>query len=351
MQIGVKETFSQKTLQYYELFYDILRTPDFNDESRLLKPKHGIQVVGNSQNKKCRFCGKGENEVSFKKIAHAFPESIGNCVLASNYECDVCNQYFGNTIENEYAKFFSLYHSIMQISGKKGISKCGFKVPCEMRNNECYKHCIEISFADNTPAIQGCHNVGEEYLRFLNNSITISKPLGNYCPIAVYKAIVKMAITVIPTEEILSFSRAIKWILEPEHFNFYNDKKLLVRYKMIPGFNVTKYPHYVLFRRKKTVWDKPYMLFNLTYGCFSLFVEIPRDNDNSSNSEFERMPFPPIPFHTSTEGIWDLSEREGEKGAKQSIILDFASKNDCTENVEIVNENGKRKINYIPKEK
>ncbi len=82
---------------------------------------------------------------------------------------------------------------------------------------------------------------------------------------------------------------------------------------MIPGFNVTKYPHYMLFRRKKTVWNKPYMLFNLTYGCFSLFIEIPRDFDCCPNSEFERIPFPEIPFYTSTEGIWNLSEKKAIK--------------------------------------
>ena len=91
----------------------------------------------------------------------------------------------------------------------------------------------------------------------------------------------------------------------------------------------------------------PYMLFNLTYGCFSLFVEIPRISDNCENIEFERMPFPPIPFHTAAEGIWDLSEKEGSKDAKNSITLSFDAMNECTENVKISYENGKRKISFI----
>lgn len=350
MSIGINESIDAETMYYYELFYDILHTPDFNDKSRLLKPQHGMQVIGNSKNKKCRFCGKGENEVSFKKVAHVFPESIGNSVLASNYECDICNQYFGNTIENEYANFFSLYHSIMQIYGKKGIPKCGFKVPCLKRTDECADHCIEISFKGDMPCICKCKEVDNQYINCSNDSITISKPVGKCCPIAVYKTIVKMAITVMPIEELSPFTDTIKWILDSEHSNFYNDKKLLVRYKMIPGFNVTKYPHYCLFRRKRTVWNKPYMLFNLTYGCFSLFIEIPRISDNCKNFEFENMPFPPIPFHTSTEGIWDLSEKEGTKETKNSITLNFNAMKEFTENVEISNENGKRKINFTSKE-
>lgn len=347
MQIGINENIAPEVIQYYDKFYNVLRTPDFNDESRLLKPQHGIQTIGASKNKKCRFCGKNENEVSFRKVAHAFPESIGNNVLATYYECDACNQYFGNTIENEYAKFFHLHHSIMQINGKKGIPKCSFKVPCSMRTDTCAEHCIEISFDSNPPIIRQCKEVDEQYIKLSNNSITISKPVGKCCPIAVFKTIVKMAITVMPIEELSLFDNTIKWLLEPQHSNFYDDKKLLVRYKIIPGFNVTKYPHYWLFRRKIDVWDKPYMLFNLTYGCLSLFVEIPRKYDNCTNPEFRSVPFPPIPFYSSPENIWDLSESESPKDMKQSITLNFAAIKDCTENIEISNSNGK--INVINK--
>lgn len=338
MRIGIRENVDPQIEQYYTCFYDILRTPDFNDNGRLLNPKYGKRKLGVSKNKKCRFCGKDENETSFKKIAHVFPEAIGNDVLASNYECDVCNQYFGNTIENDYANFFALYHSIMQISGKRGIPECCFKIPCQMRTNDCAEQCIKISFKDCRPCICKCKNVGGRYLKQINNSIIISKSVGKCCPIAVFKTIVKMAITVMPVEELSLFRDTIKWLLETEHANFFENKKLLIRYKMIPGFNVTKYPYYCLFRRKKTVWNKPYMLFSLTYGCFSLFVEVPRKLDNCINSEFERMPFPPIPFYTFTEGVWDMSEKETCKNMMHSITLKFDDMCDCTKNVEITKD-------------
>ena len=192
----------------------------------------------------------------------------------------------------------------MQIRGKNGIPKSSFKIPCSKRTDKCAKNCIDINFdfKENRPYIRSCKEVDSQFIEMTNNSIIISKPVDKYYPIAVFKAIVKMAITVMPIEEISLFSNAIKWILDAEHKNFYIDKKLLVRYKMIPGFNVTKYPHYMLFRRKKTVFGKPFMLFNLTYGCLSLFVEIPRNNDKFPNSSFEKVPFPEIPFYTSTEG-------------------------------------------------
>lgn len=103
-----------------------------------------------------------------------------------------------------------------------------------------------------------------------------------------------MAISVMPVEELHLFNNVIKWIREPEHSDFYKYKKMLLRHKMIPGFNLTKYPHYILFRCKKDGWSKPYMLFNLAYGCCSLLIEVPRGSDNSANTEFEYVPFPPI---------------------------------------------------------
>lgn len=332
MQIGVRDYIDPKAEKYYESYYDVLRTQDFDDKSRLLKPGYGKKILRGSE-KRCRFCGKGGEEVTFKKIAHAFPESIGNKTLVSNYECDVCNQYFGNTIENDYAKFFSLYHSIMQIKGKKGLQKCEFKIPCSKRTIECADYCIKISFKEDKPAICCCKEANKQYLDLSYNAITIVQPIAKCSPIAVFKAIVKMAITVMPTEELPLFTDAIKWILESEHKNFYKNRKLLVRYKMIPGFNVTKYPHYILFRRKRYIWNKPYVLFNLTYGCFSLFVEIPRIGGEDNESEFNFMPFPSIPFYTSTEGFWDLSEIETHKGDKHSITLNFDSIMDYDENI------------------
>lgn len=331
MRIGIKETVDLNTLQYYKSFYDLLRTPDFDDKSRLLKPEHRIQTFGSPINKKCRFCGKDENEVRFIKTAHVFPESIGNSCLASNYECDECNQYFGDTIENEYGNFFSLYHSIMQIRGRRGVPKCSFKISCPKRTDECADHCLELSYIDDKPVISLCREVGPEYVKLSDNSITISKPVGKCCPIAVFKAIVKMALTVMPVEELSPFSDAIKWIRNPEHSNLYDNKKLLVRYKVIPGFHVTKYPHYCLLRRRKDVFDKPYMLFHLTYGCCSLLIEVPRDHDNSTSFEFERMPFPPIPFYTSEAGTWDLSGTEVPKGMRHSVTLNFSSMAECAE--------------------
>lgn len=41
----------------------------------------------------CRYCG-GRNPKTFRKIAHAIPEALGNKWIISADECDVCNDAF-----------------------------------------------------------------------------------------------------------------------------------------------------------------------------------------------------------------------------------------------------------------
>ncbi len=321
---GINSHISPIVERFYNANYEILRTPDFCEESRLLKPVHGMNIIGSANHKVCRFCGREEPEVSFNKIAHAFPECIGNHTLATNFECDECNDFFGKTIENDYGRFFEMYHSLMHIRSKKGFTKSKFKVSCDRRNDDCAEQCISLTYKDGVPIIKCCEWVSEEYLKRDDRSLIISKPIGKCCPIGVYKTFVKMALTVMPIEEIDLFREAIAWLRKPEHDNFYdNNERLLLRYQMIPGFGVTKYPCYVLYRRKRTVWDKPYMLFNLTYGCLSLMIEVPKDRKERHNEIFKNIPFAPIPFYVSNEGIWDLTELDIPMRTCHSIVLRF----------------------------
>ena len=43
----------------------------------------------------CIWCRKTENDVSFNKLAHTFPKSLGGKSICENV-CDTCNHYFGS---------------------------------------------------------------------------------------------------------------------------------------------------------------------------------------------------------------------------------------------------------------
>ena len=59
------------------------------------------------------------------------------------------------------------------------------------------------------------------------------------------------------------------------------------------------------------------------------------EEDKSTNSEFENMPFPSIPFYTTDEGIWDLSASGVSYNMNHSMVLNFDDMKNCTNNVEI----------------
>ena len=52
--------------------------------------------------KKCLWCLKSENQVSFIKKAHTIPKSLGGEKLNYNV-CDGCNEYFGNKQEEKFS--------------------------------------------------------------------------------------------------------------------------------------------------------------------------------------------------------------------------------------------------------
>lgn len=77
--------------------------------------------LGDRKKRKCRFCGKPSGDTTFKMLAHALPEFIGNRTLISNDECDICNERFSRTIEDHFAKYLGLSRTLNQIRGKKGV--------------------------------------------------------------------------------------------------------------------------------------------------------------------------------------------------------------------------------------
>lgn len=49
----------------------------------------------NTNQKQCIWCRKLEHQVSFKKLAHTIPKSLGGINICKNV-CDICNEFFGN---------------------------------------------------------------------------------------------------------------------------------------------------------------------------------------------------------------------------------------------------------------
>lgn len=63
MNVGINFNIDNDKALFYNTYYDVVDSPDFNNATRLLKPKHGIKTIG-YQNKKSVVFVKKANQKS-----------------------------------------------------------------------------------------------------------------------------------------------------------------------------------------------------------------------------------------------------------------------------------------------
>jgi hypothetical protein len=243
-------------LDHYTSLYEIVT-------SHHLTAKSDKQVLGKNTFQ-CRFCGNIKPNVTFKKKAHAIPEFIGNRALFSQWECDQCNSKFGRLLEANFANFMHLNHTLYGISGKNGnpVFKTGDGTRIETK--------------DSLIDWQGVPDENIE-LDTANSSVQIKQKMPSFIPVAVFKTLVKMALTIIPETELKYFSNTIEWLLEDEHRTsrfLIND--LWMYYGTFESADRCDQLSVVLAKKRQLDNQQlPYMLFNLNYGNFDFQLPIP----------------------------------------------------------------------------
>jgi len=188
---------------------------------------HGTKgnYLGNVKNKKCRFCGKDESATAFRKIAHAFPQSIGNNPLRTNYECDECNKFFGDTIEDHFAKYF-LHLNVL------GFVKRQSNIPVYKSRDNSIR--IEAEATENTINVQCTANVTAFVYDDATQTIKINFDVQPYIPIAVFKCFVKMALSIMPEENLIDYADTVSWLIESSHRDFYpNNRALTIKLALL----------------------------------------------------------------------------------------------------------------------
>lgn len=221
--------------------------------------------LGTLESRICRFCGKQSPDVSFENIAHALPEFIGNRILFSYYECDTCNSKYSGLLESHMANYMNLYHTISQIKGKK-------KIPSHITT----KQKSRIDIADTVIISE---HEGDEIVTIddENNILTIKSKRASYIPIAVYKCLIKMALTIMPENELVNFSRTIDWINEPDHnSSTYTFQSLPILFSIASGQHPFNFISCSLFKRRASHHENvPHVIFLLAYSNYVFQVFLP----------------------------------------------------------------------------
>ena len=245
---------------YYEYHYEEIFRHNFEDKNQLLLE---------ATTRECRFCRRKQPEVSFRKRAHAVPEAVGNKTLRTRYECDVCNDFFGRTVEDDFGRWSNLQRTLFRVERNGGIPK--FKTKSGS---------IEVTDESVTEI-----KVGKNVRASINpdtGNVNVQVDLPTFIPLAVLKAIYKMALTVMPESEVVDFRNIIDWVRNPNLSAvapFRLNSSILMTYS-----GGLEHGYVVLFKRQTPDKSLPYMTFVLSFGdiCYQAILPPGREKQEKN---------------------------------------------------------------------
>ncbi len=278
MFIGETEK-AKDTLRFYEENYSsigqwILQT---GKNATLTSSNPGV----------CRFCSLSHPNVSFRKEAHAIPECLGNTSLFTKYECDTCNQFFGDGIETSLGNWSKPQRALSGVRGKRGVPKLKEESSRQWR----FEHGstgIKIT-QDEADPIAVVNEATKE--------ITLTVHRDPHTPVAILKAFAKMAILLLPEEELPNFRAAMSWIRNADHqIGLVKTSFFPALYTFVPGNNPLV-NSVILLRRRRDTLPVPYVTVVLTYGneVFQTVLPSP-ERDAALSGQKVKFPYFPTPY-------------------------------------------------------
>ena len=291
----------KETLELYESKYDtLIYQQDVSGASAKCVPSDGCNT--------CRYCEKSSPAVHFKTDCHALLEALGNRHLFAEDECDSCNKLFGigGGIEDHFGKWSLPYRVMSCVRGKKGY-------PTIKRPHLGWR--IEASATGFSISMTSDHqiaSINEEGKRLLIDEL----PRDPFIPIAVYKAFVRMAISLMPRDELANFRPAISWLMQKDHAIEIDNVCSKILQSFIPQNAPPDTVAAALARRHTNELNLPYMVFMLLFSnyIFQVFIPSPK---SLQNHDFTATIFPtlygPDPANPITPLVVDLCGRETVK--------------------------------------
>jgi len=158
------------------------------------------------QAKTCRYCGtRDSSNFGKKKNAHTFPEALGNKSLFSLDECEACNSKFSR-YEDALCKAVGPFLTLGGIRGKNGVRQTGRSnsdlVLKHSRNDgKRHLHVEARNLDDFSSLIKG----NPEILR-----LRIPVNREPFIPRYAYKALVKIALSLLPSEKLYLFQHSLE---------------------------------------------------------------------------------------------------------------------------------------------
>ncbi len=315
-----------KQIQLFEENYITLFTniQDFNKK----------YFIGRKENKICRFCKKDETQTTFKNISHAIPESLGNKTIICLDECDECNKYFSETIENDLDKVTLPFRTINFIKGKKKIptyKSLDKKLRLEVVDDEKK----ELKFEHQKDASSFEFNEENKTARFTYKQQA-------HIPANAYKALVKMALSIMLEDELKNFNQARQWVLEKDS-SMLLIKPLKVFMTFTPGIDV--YKETTTFLLYKYSENNKYVdcIFILCFGNIMYQIVVPSDKEVILKEQEKSILKFPTPFELCSPlgktifNVLDWSEYKAVRDSEKFIDFSFSGMTQIIKDGKIIN--------------
>jgi len=308
MSIKEMSDNTKERLRFFDEHYDPLEHISILQDERVLP-------LGEIEKRFCRFCGKGIPDTTFSDEAHALPELIGNKHLVSYYECDNCNKKFSK-LEDQFGKFIKPWRTLTFISGKNGVPK--YKTSDGLSRIEYLNKTLNIKTSNKNPIIKKDEK---------NKMWKVIQYRESYYPIAVFKCLVKMALTLIPEEELCFFEETLNWICKDSFIDDGHDLgNLICLFSFAPGIYTNNFIQAWLLKRKDDKAILPYVIFVLIFKnyFFQIYLPLSLKDCHLIGHNF-KLPFFPTPLDDNCpygkvrRKKFDLSSKECIK--KEPVVM------------------------------
>lgn len=279
--------------RYYDEHYEFAVRLDY----AALTARSPVKLGDEIRPRSCRYCGKSDPTL-FRNVAHAIPEFIGNRFVISVDECDECNSFFANEIDNHFANFLGLRRTLWRVRGKNGVPK--YAIPGQSPR----------LWLEGGSGFRAEGKFEDEFLQIATDGQT-GRIIGRrppYRPRAVFKALAKSALALMPASDLHYYAGLIKWLrggtAESAKYMAFTSWTEVKR----KGFEA------LLLRRVGQKACVPYYSFVLSFSNMSMQIFLPHGAADShlvgQALSVKRLPNAAERFGRVSYGIEDLSSDE-----------------------------------------
>jgi len=129
---------------------------------------------------------------------------MGNESLITYEECNDCNTFFSGSLENNLSEFINPVRTVLGMAGKTGVPKYKSVTSRIERTGD---H-MEIKQYLSDPIA---------HMDQANNALHTPLTVKSFIPIALYKCLTKMALTIMPASELSAYTNALDGFRNPDH--------------------------------------------------------------------------------------------------------------------------------------